>query len=286
MQQSLLFADSLKGLKNLRTQLYSAAEYCELSYTNDEKKQIVVDILKDYAIKALVNTVDHLGSVSYKVNDLLDEKVVEVSGTEFRVSCIKQIPGGTTSGIHNVVANLDRQTGGEGGRPPGLKEGNKYSLRETFRAEEVVKAAKKKFDDETALLNDSNSKLSAANDIRQEAYINLINLKNQWKRKNMYFHSYRDDVKVARDYAVDGDKEALDRHCTNQVEKFMELWNKDDEFRRSYVGCNARSTLDGRSLGPNDPELPSLSMISNDRLHYISHCRQADRHIIGGIAVV
>jgi len=51
----------------------------------------VVDTLKDYAIKALVNTVDHLGSVTYKVNDLLDEKVEEVSGTEFRVSCIEQV---------------------------------------------------------------------------------------------------------------------------------------------------------------------------------------------------
>ncbi|GLU21276.1 hypothetical protein SLE2022_374220 [Rubroshorea leprosula] len=90
MQQSLLFSDSLKDLKNLRTQLYSAAEYFELSYTNDEQKQIVMETLKDYAIKALVNTVDHLGSVTYKVNDLLDEKVDEVSGTELRVSCIKQ----------------------------------------------------------------------------------------------------------------------------------------------------------------------------------------------------
>ncbi|CAK7324192.1 unnamed protein product [Dovyalis caffra] len=90
MQQSLLFSDSLKDLKNLRTQLYSAAEYFELSYTNDDQKQIVVETLKDYAIKALVNTVDHLGSVTYKVNDLLDEKVDEVSGTEFRVSCIGQ----------------------------------------------------------------------------------------------------------------------------------------------------------------------------------------------------
>ncbi|KAL7230035.1 hypothetical protein ACSBR2_008555 [Camellia fascicularis] len=90
MQQSMLFSDSLKDLKNLRTQLYSAAEYFELSYTNDDQKQIVVDTLKDYAIKALVNTVDHLGSVTYKVNDLLDEKVDEVSGTEFRVSCIEQ----------------------------------------------------------------------------------------------------------------------------------------------------------------------------------------------------
>ncbi|GLT63666.1 hypothetical protein SLA2020_362120 [Shorea laevis] len=90
MQQSLLFSDSLKDLKNLRTQLYSAAEYFELSYTNDEQKQIVMETLKDYAIKALVNTVDHLGSVTYKVNDLLDEKVDEVSGTELRVSCIEQ----------------------------------------------------------------------------------------------------------------------------------------------------------------------------------------------------
>ncbi|XWS50337.1 hypothetical protein CRYUN_Cryun12cG0079500 [Craigia yunnanensis] len=90
MQQSLLFSDSLKDLKNLRTQLYSAAEYFELSYNNDDQKQIVVETLKDYAIKALVNTVDHLGSVTYKVNDLLDEKVEEVSGTELRVSCIEQ----------------------------------------------------------------------------------------------------------------------------------------------------------------------------------------------------
>uniref|UniRef100_A0A2P2L5Q5 Protein ABIL2-2 n=1 Tax=Rhizophora mucronata TaxID=61149 RepID=A0A2P2L5Q5_RHIMU len=79
-----------QDLKNLRTQLYSAAEYFELSYTNDEQKQMVVETLKDYAIKAIVNTVDHLGSVTYKVNDLLDGKVEEVTGTEFRVSCIEQ----------------------------------------------------------------------------------------------------------------------------------------------------------------------------------------------------
>ncbi|KAG5019217.1 Protein ABIL2 [Glycine max] len=90
MQQSLLFDDSLKDLKNLRAQLYSAAEYFELSYSNDDQKQVVVETLKDYAIKALVNTVDHLGSVTYKVNDLLDEKVVEVSVAELRVSCIEQ----------------------------------------------------------------------------------------------------------------------------------------------------------------------------------------------------
>lgn len=51
----------------------------------------VVDTLKDYAIKALVNTVDHLGTVTYKVNDLLGENIDEVSGTELRVSCLEQV---------------------------------------------------------------------------------------------------------------------------------------------------------------------------------------------------
>ncbi|KAL5099854.1 hypothetical protein RYX36_004181, partial [Vicia faba] len=50
-----------------------------------------LETLKDYTIKALVNTVDHLGYVTYKVNDLLDEKVVEFSGAELHVSCIEQV---------------------------------------------------------------------------------------------------------------------------------------------------------------------------------------------------
>lgn len=51
----------------------------------------MVDTLKEYAIKALVNTVDHLGSVTYKVSDILDEKVDEVSGTELHIACIEQV---------------------------------------------------------------------------------------------------------------------------------------------------------------------------------------------------
>jgi len=45
----------------------------------------------------------------------------------------------------------------------------------------------------------------------------------------------------------------------------MELWNKNDDFRRDYVRCNTRSTLrrlqtlDGRSLGPDEepPVIPN-----------------------------
>ena len=50
----------------------------------------MVETLKDYAIKALVNTVDHLGSVTCNFNDLLDAKVDEVSDAEHRVSCMNR----------------------------------------------------------------------------------------------------------------------------------------------------------------------------------------------------
>ncbi|PHU28110.1 Protein ABIL3 [Capsicum chinense] len=64
MQHSLQFSDSLKDLKNLRKQLYSAAEYFESSYGENEHKTLVMETLKDYVSKALVSSVDHLGSVA------------------------------------------------------------------------------------------------------------------------------------------------------------------------------------------------------------------------------
>ncbi|XP_047328073.1 protein ABIL3-like isoform X2 [Impatiens glandulifera] len=89
-QEDFPFSNNLKDLQNLRMQLYAAAEYFELSYANDDQKQIMIETLKDYAIKAIVNTVDHLGSVAYKVNGFVDEKVDEASATELQVNSIEQ----------------------------------------------------------------------------------------------------------------------------------------------------------------------------------------------------
>lgn len=47
--------------------------------------------MKDYVTKALISTVDHLGSVAFKVNSFVDEKVDEVSATKLRVSCIEKV---------------------------------------------------------------------------------------------------------------------------------------------------------------------------------------------------
>ncbi|KAL0326684.1 UNVERIFIED_CONTAM: protein ABIL3 [Sesamum angustifolium] len=91
MQNSLHFADSLKDLKNLRKQLYTAAEYFESSYGKNDHKQLVIESSKDYVAKALVSTVDHLGSVADKLNRFLDEKAKEFAATKIRFSCIEQV---------------------------------------------------------------------------------------------------------------------------------------------------------------------------------------------------
>ncbi|EEE55009.1 hypothetical protein OsJ_02653 [Oryza sativa Japonica Group] len=90
MERSKSFVKALQELKNLRPQLYSASEYCEKSYLQSEQKQMVLDNLKDYAVRALVNAVDHLGTVAYKLTDLYEQQASEVSTLELKVACLNQ----------------------------------------------------------------------------------------------------------------------------------------------------------------------------------------------------
>ncbi|PPS11032.1 hypothetical protein GOBAR_AA09618 [Gossypium barbadense] len=69
-------------LNNLKPQLYSAAKYSE--------KSLLHNNLKDYAVQALVNVADHLGTVAYKLTDLLDQQTLQVSTIELKVSCLNQ----------------------------------------------------------------------------------------------------------------------------------------------------------------------------------------------------
>ncbi|KAJ1284381.1 hypothetical protein BS78_03G199600 [Paspalum vaginatum] len=90
MERSKSFVKALQELKNLRPQLYTASEYCEKSYLRSEQKQMVLDNLKDYAVRALVNAVDHLGTVAYKLTDLYEQQVSEISTLELKVACLNQ----------------------------------------------------------------------------------------------------------------------------------------------------------------------------------------------------
>lgn len=90
MERSKSFIKALQELKNLRPQLYTASEYCEKSYLHSEQKQKVLDNLKDYALRAVVNAVDHLGTVAYKLTDLFEQQASEVSTYELKVARLNQ----------------------------------------------------------------------------------------------------------------------------------------------------------------------------------------------------
>lgn len=51
----------------------------------------ILDNLKDYAAQALVNTIDHLGTVAYKLNDILEQQTEEISSIDLRVVCLNQV---------------------------------------------------------------------------------------------------------------------------------------------------------------------------------------------------
>lgn len=90
MERSKGFLFALQELKNLRPQLYSAAEYCEKSYRQSDQKEMVLDNVKDYAVSALVNAVDHLGTVAYKLTDLLEKQMLDVSTMDSKISTLNQ----------------------------------------------------------------------------------------------------------------------------------------------------------------------------------------------------
>ena len=51
----------------------------------------VLDNLKDYTVKALVNVVDHLGTVASKLTNLFDQQSSDISTMELRASCVSQV---------------------------------------------------------------------------------------------------------------------------------------------------------------------------------------------------
>ncbi|KAE9605246.1 hypothetical protein Lalb_Chr10g0095281 [Lupinus albus] len=134
-----------------------------------------------------------------------------------------------------------------------------------LKAEAVTKAAKDKYDNEWDKLSVLQGQFNVADNIRQEAYTKLRALKSQLHEKKKYFWEYKGAVAKGQDLAAEGKKEELHCFCIDQVERIMELWNKDDEFRRDYIRCNTRSTvrrlqtLDGRALGPDEqpPVIPN-----------------------------
>ncbi|MCD7454807.1 hypothetical protein HAX54_026101 [Datura stramonium] len=189
---------------------------------------------------------------------------------------LKQLRGQLSSNIGSqdeVQKSLDdRDTNEE--RLRALKKELDNLKVKASKAETIAMAASQKFEDESRKLKELQVQFKAADDIRQEAYEELRNLKKELYEKNIHFRTYKDEATLASDHARKREMEALNHLCVNQVERYMELWNKNDEFRKDYIRCNIRSTvrrfgtLDGRTLGPDEEPavLPSYRVERVNRL--------------------
>lgn len=136
--------------------------------------------------------------------------------------------------------------------------------KQAFQAEKNVQAIEKEFGALNSDLRQLQDDWNDADSVRQEAYEALKGVKKKEYERNIEFHQTRSNIQSARQYALSGQREALDKLCSDQVERIMEIWNKNVEFRKEYVKDNERSilkrlgTLDGRSLGPDEePPLPT-----------------------------
>ncbi|XP_042508078.1 cingulin-like [Macadamia integrifolia] len=162
-----------------------------------------------------------------------------------------------------------------------LKQELESLRKKVSQTEGITKVARAKYFDENEKLRKLQSQFKAADDLRQEAYAHLQNLRKELYEKSKHFRMYKDEQRAASDFASAGDREALQHLCVTQVDRVMELWNKNDEFRKEYIRCNTMSTLrrlrtlDGRSLGP-DEEPPVIHTVVDER---VQNALAASSHI-------
>ncbi|KAM1201509.1 hypothetical protein ACFX2J_017600 [Malus domestica] len=83
------FHNSLQELRDLRSQLHYAADYCESTFLNTKEKKVVMENTKEYICRAVVTVVDHLGFVSANINGIVSEANA-FSEAEIRIDCLKQ----------------------------------------------------------------------------------------------------------------------------------------------------------------------------------------------------
>lgn len=247
----------------------------ELKRQEIDSVQVVINRVKNaISVQDINNRIYHLEHViEHETLPLKEEKLVIRE-----IKQLKQLRDELSSNMGSqdeVQQALDQRYHIEG-RLKILKKELNGLKDKVSKAVNAVYLSGKKYDEESTKLRELHAQYRAADGIRQEAFEHFRGLKDQLHEKIKYFGRYKDDAKVASDYALSGDKEALHRLCVNQVETVMEQWNKNDEFRKDYVRCNMRSTvrrlktLDGRSLGPDEESPVLLSYVDETMDRHLS----------------
>nr|CAD1834403.1 unnamed protein product [Ananas comosus var. bracteatus] len=68
---------------------HTAADYCEDAFLKAERKKIILESTKSYVCDAIVAVIDHLGTVSSKLDDRLCDNT-EIVQTEHKIDSLKQ----------------------------------------------------------------------------------------------------------------------------------------------------------------------------------------------------
>ena len=115
------------------------------------------------------------------------------------------------------------------------------------------------FDKANAALEAVQGQLQSANGMMQEAYAHHRTLKDQeYLRMKDHYDNKRDIQEAKLLASKQYNSKDVEAFCNAQVERMLEMWNTNDEFRKNYVKDNEVSTvrrfgtLDGRSLGPDE----------------------------------
>ncbi|XP_031258689.1 probable protein ABIL5 [Pistacia vera] len=88
-EEDFRFENSLKELRDLRSQLHYAADYCETTFLKVKETKDAVENTKEYICRALVTVVDHLGSVSSNLEHCISD-TNDFAEAELRISTLKQ----------------------------------------------------------------------------------------------------------------------------------------------------------------------------------------------------
>ncbi|TKY60883.1 ABIL5 protein [Spatholobus suberectus] len=89
VEECMRFDKSLQELRELRSQLHKAAEYCETTFSKSEEKSDAVENAKEYICRTMVTVVDHLGNVSANLEGLISHTNA-FSEAELRIQCLQQ----------------------------------------------------------------------------------------------------------------------------------------------------------------------------------------------------
>ncbi|KAJ1393519.1 hypothetical protein SESBI_34882 [Sesbania bispinosa] len=89
VEECMRFNKSLQELRELRSQLQHAADYCETTFSKSEEKREMVENTKEYICKTMVTVVDHLGNVSANLEGLISQTNA-ISEADIRIQCLNQ----------------------------------------------------------------------------------------------------------------------------------------------------------------------------------------------------